>query len=590
MNLDNLKKEAKRKQRELRAQGRSVSLREVQLEIARKYGFAGWAELKKVEEYERLAEAMVSLYSTSDADALRRVNLHYRRAWSVEDFRSMVWSLVYKVRRTKAFDLSDARELITRMGGYHNWAALREAVAKGDPPPVPAYRIDTKENRIAPQRAVAPDEWDQMLGAMSELRIVRVDGRGWIDDAALDRIAAFDHVTELRLEGCKAITDDGLLALAKMPQLEYLDISATNITDRGLEVLRHLPNLRGFKMVWQRSATDAGLAHLRGCDKIERVELMGSGVGDGAIEALRGKPVHHFETGRLVTDRGLAMLLDFPMFRTWHRETRLLLDGPFSDEGLAGLAGLDGVSALDLFWHCSAITPEAFASLKTWANLESVGCDDELANDASMRHIATIPKLKKLRAQDSSVTDEGFLALAQSASLEEFWGRTAPGLTGRGFVAFAKMPRLRVLGIGCENVADASLARLPDFPALATLTPIGFSDDGFRHVGKCSRLEDLSCMYCRSSSDASTEHIAGLRLKHYYAGLTQITDRSLEILGRIDSLERVELYETKSVTDAGLRHLAALPRLREVSFTGMPLVSFAGTRVFPSRVAVNYDV
>src|SRR6516225_4266030 len=67
--------------------------------------------------------------------------------------------------------------------------------------------------------------------------------------------------------------------------------------------------------------------------------------------------------------------------------------------------------------------------------------------------------------------------------------------------------------------------------------PMDVPDDGFRHVGRCAQLEKLTCMYCRDTGDLATEHIAGLsRLKHYYAGKTQITDRSLEILGGMTSL------------------------------------------------------
>jgi hypothetical protein len=95
-------------------------------------------------------------------------------------------------------------------------------------------------------------------------------------------------------------------------------------------------------------------------------------------------------------------------------------------------------------------------------------------------------------------------------------------------------------------------------------------------------------MYCRETTDAATEHIARLQLKSYYAGLTKITDRSLEILGRMQSLESIEFYETKDVTDAGLFHLVKLPRLREVRLTHLPKVTLAGTSVFPARVSVDY--
>jgi len=108
-------------------------------------------------------------------------------------------------------------------------------------------------------------------------------------------------------------------------------------------------------------------------------------------------------------------------------------------------------------------------------------------------------------------------------------------------------------------------------------------------VGRCVRLERLTCMYCRDTTDIATEHVAGLELKYYYAGLTQITDRSLAILGKMTSLEQIELYECKGVTDAGLVSLARLPHLREVHLDGLPGVTLQGTQVFPDNVRVHHS-
>jgi hypothetical protein len=289
------------------------------------------------------------------------------------------------------------------------------------------------------------------------------------------------------------------------------------------------------------------------------------------------------------------MLRDFPMFKTWHpsdaeEPTHLLIDGPFTNKGLASLAGLDGVFALDLFWHVTGITSDGFEVLAKLPNLGSLGCDGRLSDDEAMRHIASIPRLRRLRAQGSVATDDGFGALSRSRSLERFWGREAPNLTGRGFVALSTMPTLRALGVSLKNVDDQALSSLPRFPALEDLTPIDVRDEGFRHVGGCVRLERLSCMYCRDTTDVATEHIAGLKLKSYYAGLTQITDRSLEMLGKMTSLESIEFYETKNVTDAGLVHLAGLPRLKEVQLGGLPHVTYAGTGVFPAHIRVEYTL
>lgn len=44
-------------------------------------------------------------------------------------------------------------------------------------------------------------------------------------DAVLARIAVLDHVTSLSLGGSRQLTDDGLLKLARMPQLQNLNLN-----------------------------------------------------------------------------------------------------------------------------------------------------------------------------------------------------------------------------------------------------------------------------------------------------------------------------------------------------------------------------
>ena len=119
--------------------------------------------------------------------------------------------------------------------------------------------------------------------------------------------------------------------------------------------------------------------------------------------------------------------------------------------------------------------------------------------------------------------------------------------------------------------------------------PMDVSDDGFEHVGRCERLEKLTCMYCRDTGDRATEHIAGLRkLRHYYAGQTQITDKSLEILGGMSSLEEVELSACQHISNAGLVHLAKLPHLQKVAFDATPRVSRAALALFAHDVRVDF--
>lgn len=557
------------------------------------------APIASLAEYERAAADWVQACDANDGPALDRLNQHYRRTYSFDDLHAEIWRRVYAFRQRSRhvarnyLEPDEARILVAQDSGFESWDALIAAVATGQSPN-PPFTIDSDENAIRPTRQLSDLEWDALLAVMKERRIATLASHGVMTDALLRRIVELEHVTTLDLGESRQLTDDGLRRLARMPQLEHLNLSqypGGTLTDRGLEVLRDLPNLRTFEMTWQKGITDAGVSNLRFCDRLERVDLMGTATGDGAIAALQGKlQLRRFSTGRMVTDAGLRLLRNFPRLAHYENgaETQLLIDGPFTDTGLTLLKELDGVTDLDLFWHVRSVTASGFAHLAGLTNLQALGADGELSGDEALRHIAAIPRLRKLRIQESVATDAGFRMLSESQSLETLWGRVCPNFTSDGFLALSTMPSLRRLGIGCDKVSGAALSALPHFPALRELTPIGFTDDGFRHVGTCHQLQRLECMYCRGTGDAATEHVADLELTSYYAGLTQITDRSLEILGRMSSLERIELYECQQVTDAGIASLAALPQLREVNLEGMTRVSLRGTRGFPPRVRVKY--
>ncbi|HXJ60429.1 MAG TPA: hypothetical protein VNU68_27605 [Verrucomicrobiae bacterium] len=558
--------------------------------------------------HEGLAIDFVVAYDSGDAGAIQRLNEHYQRSYTWDDVRAEVWHSVYKVRQAKgrpgSLSLDDARELIARYAGFGNWQAFLDA--GGNPPPGDPYALDGK--CIEPRRNLSSREWDQLIAVMKEQGITALGAGGQMTDAALERVSQLDHVTRLELGSSQQLTDDGLLHLARMPQLRHLDLSnypGSPITDRGLEVLRHLPELRTFQICWQPGITDVGVANLRFCEQIECVDLLGTLTGDGAIQALTGKRhLRRLKTGRSVTDAGLPLLHQFPAFKAWSDDrpndssassesgpNQLLLDGPFTDAGLAGITGLNGLFELSFFWHVSALTAQGLRVLADLANLSFLGCEGKLCNDEAMRHIAAIPRLRRLMAQGTVASDDGFEALSRSRTLERIWGRDCANLTGRGFLALSRMPSLRSLSVSCKNVDDQSLAALPRFPALKQLTPMDVTDAGFRHIGACRGLEGLTCMYCRETTDAATEQLLGLtQLKSYYAGLTRITDRSLELLGRLPSLEEIEFYECKGLTDAGLAFLARLPRLREVTLSGLPHVTLEGTKVFPATVRVKHSV
>lgn len=602
------------------------SLADAQFALAREYGFESWPRLvrhveaansSEIDHFDRIARDLVAAYS-GDVEALERLNDRYAATRDLEQLQRMVRERsATSVDSTNEFTLPHARHFVATTQGFENWDGLVASLAApatdlrtaphGLSSRPPFYKVDWKANRLETRQPLTEQDWDTIVGVIREHGITSVNAGGQMTDSALERLSHLSQITCLHMGGTKRLTDDGLLHLARMPQLVELDLSESpggRLTDRGLQAVRHLSNLRRFQMCWQAGISDTGVANLAFCDHLECVDLLGTATGDGAINALRGKlQLRHFKTGRLVTDAGLPLLHDFPVFKAWlGGEPRydlmsfgdtepnfLMLDGSFTDAGFAGLTGLDGLFGLGVFWHASRLTGDGLSPLSKLPNLGALACQGELCDDTALRHIASFPNLRMLMAQGTVATDDGFAALSRSNTLEHLWGRECPNLQGRGFVALANLPNLKGLAVSCKFVDDASLSALPRFPALRWLLPMDVPDAGFRHVGQCAQLEKLTCMYCRDTGDVATEHIAALsRLKHYYAGRTQITDRSLEILGGMPSLEEVELSSCAGISDAGLAHLARLPQLKKLSVDATSRVTRAGIAVFPPNVHVDF--
>jgi hypothetical protein len=600
---------------------RPVSLADAQFVIARESGFDTWASLKhhvedvwpsRIGFYERLAHDLLRVCHSGDADALERIRELFGGYVTAEQVRARVLERPDQEPGAPTDDsisLSQARLFVARLYSFGSWADFESSIAQ---PPArlgpsghglsatpPFFRIDWADNWIEPRPPLSDRDWDEIFEVMRDHRITGLRAAGQMNDAFLERLARLDHVTSVHLEGCRRVTDAGLAHLARMTRVERLNLTGCSITDQGLSILRQLPELREFYVYHHSGISDLGLANLGFCEKLERVDLLGCTAGDGVIRALADKPrLRHFKSGNHVTDQGLVSLQHFPVFKKWQggepelsligfeaEPNYLLLRGQISDEGMASLAALDGLFALNLDDARLAITAAGLRELTGLPNLAWLGFD---ATDETMVPIAELPHLRMLMCQDTHAGDAGFAALSHSRTLEYLWGRRCYNLSGRGFAAMAHMPALRGLSVSCKNVDDSALSALPHFPALVEFMPMDVPDEGFRHVGRCERLKALWCMYCRDTGDDATAHIAGLQhLESYYAGQTHITDRSLEILSRIHSLERITFWSCAGLTNAGVRLLAALPRLREVSLDGMPRVTRDVVSSFPTNVRVT---
>jgi hypothetical protein len=633
-NLESLKKEAKRWLGALQAGDSEARarlaralpdapatpvLRDVQHALAREHGFAGWTLLKDAIEqrstdgadagaktlalYETKAQALLDAYRTGTPEAMER---HYNHTWHRRAWRPMRTYVQLDLGKRPAhpddeveISLDDARHLIAREHGFASWPDLEafttsleaEGVVTAKP-----VRLIMRKGPDHFEPLAGSRKWEEVLELLAQHPTAGLSSEGQMTDDLLEDLSRRARtVTALGLSGSRQVTDAGVRHLVRMPSLLHLDLTGTGITDAGLQALRDLPQLRTLSIARNR-VTEAGIGVLSYCHELEELNLWaGPEIGDAAVRAIAGKRnLRHLTIA--LSDRGLPLLHELPVFKSWqggdaelglvgHKflPNHLALRGTFTDAGSRHLRGLDGLFSLDIADGRLSITAAALEPLVSLPHLAVLGVD---ATDDWMPYIAQMPHLRALSAQDTTAGDEGFVALARSQSIEYIWGRRCHNLRRRGFVALANMPALRGLSVSCLNVDGEGISTLPAFPALRELMPMDVPDAGYRHIGKCERLESLILMYCRDTTDAATAHITGLRhLTYYFNSYTTITDRTPELLSTMDSLERITFDTCHGLTNAGIAPLARLPRLRELRISGKQITSDV-VAAFPSRVSV----
>ncbi|MCP4375551.1 MAG: hypothetical protein GY794_05175 [bacterium] len=147
------------------------------------------------------------------------------------------------------------------------------------------------------------------------------------------------NIPGLKISRRNKITDAGLAHLKGLTKLERLDLEdCVNITDAGLARLKGLTTLEHLGLWSCYNITDAGLAHLKVLTKLERLDLL---CCDN------------------ITDAGLAHLKELTKLGT------LKLSGcdKITDAGLVHLKGLTKLEQLDLSC-CDKITKAGIAELK----------------------------------------------------------------------------------------------------------------------------------------------------------------------------------------------------------------------------------
>src|SRR5262249_22619536 len=168
---------------------------------------------------------------------------------------------------------------------------------------------------------------------------------GWVErlGGKIDRDPA-GRIVAVNLRGAW-VSDVEMIDLARLPDLERLDLSHTRISDEGLLNLKPAPKIQELKLFYSEWITDQGLTAIRDWKHLKRLDLRGTRISDGTLEiagklkTLEALDIAHTE----VTDVGLENLITLINLKEL-----ALGRGRLSNTGMVMLRMLPTLTLLDL--------------------------------------------------------------------------------------------------------------------------------------------------------------------------------------------------------------------------------------------------
>ena len=234
------------------------------------------------------------------------------------------------VRIDRAKQEREASEAIERVGGLVQYDYQpAQGPFQVQPPPGPAWA----------RKLLGENFFAHVVGVNLE-PFARAS---LVTDRDMEPLEKLRQLRSLDLAGCRRVTGAGLAHIEGLRGLEDLSLTNTAIADAGLVHLHRLSRLRRLNLCGT-AVTDAGLEYLQGLAQLEELCLMGTRTTDAGLEYLQGQT--HLTTLILsytgVTDVGLCHLKSLPQLRD------LWLDGTGVTD--AGVDYLQGLTRLRTVW------------------------------------------------------------------------------------------------------------------------------------------------------------------------------------------------------------------------------------------------
>jgi len=397
------------------------------------------------------------------------------------------------------------------------------------------------------------------IGRLQNLQRLNLDGTP-IRDSWLSHLANLGELRNLDLTNTP-ITDAGLVHLRMLSKLEYLYLARTAVVGAGLE---HLAELQQLKTIWLFNSPtgDEAIPHLARIKRLSTIDLEGSHITGKNLERLQQLPL-------LVSlDLSFTSLRDdaMPAISQLVGLQTLELDGTFiTDRGLAELVRLPLLSSLQL--NETATTDAGLEYVGEMHKLSRLFLDRTLISDAGLKWLGRLP-LSEISLNETRVTDQGVMTLSELPKLNDL-SLSGTRVTDMGVAALKSRAEMRYLHLNQTRITDESLKTIGAFKELRwlELANTGITGAGLANLANLQHVWSLNLTGTKVT-DEGLQALAGWKnLETVRVNETLVTDAGLKALAVLSSLESIDLQKTQ-ISDNGLAALGALAHLQSLYVTG----------------------
>lgn len=378
------------------------------------------------------------------------------------------------------------------------------------------------------------------------------------------------------------VTQRGIRSFRGMEKLQRLDLSRTRYTRDAVGCLSDLPALQDLRLGGCHWLTDDDLVRFVSLKKLDRLDLSETSVTPAGLKHLTQHDARiqlNLDRCPAVNEESLESLDDLGNIRhlslngcliTSRGYQKLCHRFPGTSIAMLPQTMMD-LRSLGRYGTFAVSTDGAITGFRI--HRESSNAHEPIEEELAV--LKTLPRLENLDFSGGEVTDEMMLNLTP-------------------------LSELRTLVLSHTLVTDRGLQCLSGFPQLTELDlySMDIEGSGLQHLRSATKLTSLRVQ--TRQGDEILEHLDGLHGLRHLTIVAPLTDAGITRISTFSELKSLGLVDT-SITGPGLKHLANLPSLSRLYFTGQSMddsvvdviaswmslkfVRFNQTRVTESAVA-----